>query len=422
VTTVETDVAAEVRAWLADNWDPQLTVREWWRRLAESGWAYPTWPVEWFGKAMNSDQAAIVRAEIKAAGALPPPHGIGQTMGAPVILQFGTEEQKQRWLPKIATGEEAWCQFFSEPDAGSDLASLNTRAVRDGDEWIVNGQKVWNSGTLTADRAVMPARTDPDVPKHRGISFFIIEVDQPGIDIRPIKQMNGEAHFNETFFTDARVRQEDMIGEVDNGWIVTLATLANERTAYAAGADYGGHQASPGEKGGDLDLTCAEVQRRFREESSSQASFPLGDARALADLAKQFGRLDDPVLRDRLMKLYSMAEATRLTTMRAKAAAVAGKTPGPESSLGYISGVHLARATRDLGLEILGPYGTLVGSDAPLDGAVAMMALSSLVHGIQGGSEQIQRNIVGERVLGLPKEPQVDRDVPFSVSRLGRSV
>ena len=134
------DVADQVRAWIAENWDPELTVREWWRRLAESGWAYPTWPTEWFGKDLDSDGAAAVRAELKATGALPPPHGIGQTMGAPVILEFGTDEQKQRFLPKIATGEETWCQFFSEPDAGSDLASLNTRAVRDGDEWIVNGQ------------------------------------------------------------------------------------------------------------------------------------------------------------------------------------------------------------------------------------------------------------------------------------------
>ena len=415
-----TDVRTEVRVWLEANWDPQLTVREWWRRLAESGWAYPAWPVEWFGKGLNSDDSGIVRAAIKEVGALPPPHGIGQTMGAPVILQYGTEEQKQRWLPKIATGEEAWCQFFSEPDAGSDLASLNTRAVRDGDEWVVNGQKVWNSGTLTADRAVMPMRTDPELPKHRGISFFIIDVDQPGIEIRPIKQLNGEAHFNETFFTDARVRQADMIGDVNNGWMVTLATLANERTAYAAGADYGGHQASPGEKGGDLDLTCAEVQRRFREEATSQASFPLGDARALAELAKEFGRLDEPVLRDRLMKLHCVAEATRLTAIRAKAAADAGKTPGPESSLGHISGVHLARATRDLGLDIIGAQGTLL-DDGPHRGAIAMMALGSLVHGIQGGSEQIQRNIVGERVLGLPKEPQVDRDLPFSIARLGKT-
>jgi len=415
------DVASEVRAWLALNWDEELTVREWWRRLAESGWAYPTWPRAWYGQDLTQDDASIVRAELKAAGALAPPHGIGQTMGAPVILQFGTEDQKRRFLPKIATGEEAWCQFFSEPDAGSDLASLATKAVRDGDEWIVNGQKVWNSGTLTADRGVMPLRTNPDVPKHRGISFFVIDVDQPGIEIRPIKQLNGEAHFNETFFNDARVRHADLIGEVDHGWMVTLATLANERTAYAAGADYGGGGAAPGEKGGMLDLTCAEARLRMRASAQSSEGFPLGDAKALAALAREFGSADDPIIRDRIARLYCQAETARLTAARAKAAADAGKSPGPESSLGYISGVHVARATRDLGLAIVGAGGMLVGDAAPRGGAIAMMALGSLVHGIQGGTEQIQRNIVGERVLGLPKDPQVDRDVPFNQMQRSRS-
>ncbi len=412
-------IVAEVRAWLAENWNDQLTVREWWRRLAESGWGYPTWPVEWYGRGLDADAAALVRAELKAAGALPPPHGIGQTMGAPVLLAFGTEDQKRRLLPKVATGEEAWCQFFSEPDAGSDLASLTTRAVRDGDEWVVNGQKIWNSGTLTSDRAVMPVRTNSDVPKHRGISFFIIEVDQPGIEVRPIKQLNGEAHFNEAFFNDARVSHDDLIGEVDNGWIVTLATLANERSAYAASADYGGG-ASPGEKNGMLDLTCAEARRRVRASAQSGEAFPLGDSRALIELAREYGKADDPHIRDRVATLHCRAEAARLTTLRAKAAAAAGQAPGPESSLGYISGVLLARQTRDLALDIVGAGGMLSGDDAPRDGAVTAMALTSLVHGIQGGSEQIQRNIVGERVLGLPKEPQVDRDIPFTDVRQSR--
>jgi alkylation response protein AidB-like acyl-CoA dehydrogenase len=415
------DVASEVRAWLDENWDDQLTVRRWWRLLAESGWGYPTWPERWYGRGLGEDDAAIVRTELKAAGALPPPHGIGQTMGAPVILQYGTEDQKRRFLPRIATGEEAWCQFFSEPDAGSDLASLTTRAVRDGDEWIVNGQKVWNSGTRTADRGILPLRTNPDVPKHRGISFFIIDVDQPGVEVRPIKQMNGEAHFNETFFNDARVRHEDLIGDIDHGWSVTMATLANERTAYAAGADYGGGGAAPGERSGMLDLTCAEASRRMRASAQASVGFPLGDARALAELAREFGRNGEPIIRDRIAQLHCWAEVARLTAMRAKAAAEAGKAPGPESSLGYLSGVHLARATRDLGLAIVGAGGMLVGDAAPRGGAVAMMALSSLVHGIQGGTEQIQRNIVGERVLGLPKEPQVDRDIPFNQLRKGRA-
>lgn len=323
-------------------------------------------------------------------------------------------------MPKLASGEEAWCQFFSEPDAGSDLASLTTRAERDGDEWIVNGQKVWNSGTLTSDRGVMPLRTNPDVPKHRGISFFIIDVKQPGIDVRPIKQMNGEAHFNETFFTDARARHADLIGELNNGWAVTLATLANERTAYAAGAEYGGGTALPGEQGGMLDLTCAEARRRVWVSALSSQSFPLGDANALIELAREHGKSDDPVIRDRITRVYCRAEVARINAVRAKAAAEAGKSPGPESSLGYINGVHLARETRDLALDIVGAGGMLAGDDAPRGGAVTSMALGSLVHGIQGGAEQIQRNIVGERVLGLPKEPSVDRDIPFKEVRQSR--
>ena len=411
-------VRADVKAWLDQNWDPEMTVRRWWEILAESGWAYPTWPEEWYGKGLDADRAQVVRDEIVAAGALGPPHGIGQTMGAPVLIQFGTEEQKQRFLPLVATGAEAWCQFFSEPDAGSDLAGLRTRAVRDGDEWIVNGQKIWNSGTVTSDRGVMPLRTDPDVPKHKGLSFVIIEVDQPGIEIRPIKQMNGEAHFNETFFTDARVSDADMIGGLNNGWAVTLATLANERASYAAGADFG-VSVQPGEKNGMLDLTCAEAMDRAQANEEGTVTFPLGDAMALIDLARESGCAGDPAIRQRIAKLHAAAETARISGLRAKAAADAGRAPGAESSIGYIAGVKLARATRDLGLAILGADGMLVGPDAARGGSVSMMALSSLVHGIQGGSEQIQRNIVGERVLGLPKEPQVDKDIPFSSIRRG---
>ncbi|HKA04430.1 MAG TPA: acyl-CoA dehydrogenase family protein [Acidimicrobiales bacterium] len=410
---IEADRArTEVRAWIADNWDPGLTLREWWRRLAESGWAYPTWPVEWFGKGLSPDVAVAVRAELAAAGAVAAPHGIGQTMGAPVLFQFGSDDQKERWLRPIATGEESWCQFFSEPNAGSDLASLQTKAVRDGDVWIVNGQKVWNSGTVTADRGILVARTDSDVPKHKGLSFFVIDVHQPGIEIRPIKQMNGQAEFNETFFTDANVPHANLIGGLNNGWAVAMATLASERSSYAAGAEYavGAH---PGARNGQLDLTVTEVKEWMATQHRGQTAFPLGSAPALIDLAKEYGRVDDQTIRQRITKLYCLAEAARLTAARAKAAADAGRPPGPESSLGYVAGVLLARMTRDLGLDIVGASGMLVDHDGARDGAVAAMALSSLIHGIQGGTEQIQRNILGERVLGLPKEPQVDRDIPF---------
>jgi len=408
----------DVKAWVADNWAPDLTLRAWWTRLADSGWAYPTWPEGSYGKGLSADAAVVVRQELAAAGTIPAPHGIGQTMGAPVIFQFGSDDQRERWLRPIATGEESWCQFFSEPNAGSDLASLQTRAVRDGDEWIVNGQKVWNSGTMTAERALLVARTDSEVPKHKGLSFFVIDVEQPGIEIRPIKQLNGHAEFNETFFTDARVPHANLIGGLNNGWAVAMATLASERSSYAAGVDYA-VGALPGERNGQLDLTVTEVKEWLATQRRAQTAFPLGSAPALIDLAKEFGRLDDPTIRERIVRLYCLAEAARLTAARAKAAADAGRAPGPESSLGYVAGVKLARMTRDLGLDIIGANGMLIDADGARDGAVAMMALSSLVHGIQGGTEQIQRNILGERVLGLPKEPQVDRDIPFRELMVG---
>src|SRR5918996_582659 len=340
---------------------------------------------------------------IRAAGGLPPPHGIGQTMGAPVILQFGTEEQKQRWLRPLATGEESWVQFFSEPNAGSDLASLQTRAERDGDEWVVNGQKVWNSGTQTAERALLVARTDSNFPKHKGLSFFVIDVEQPGIEVRPIRQLNGHAEFNETFLTDARVPDANIIGGLDNGWAVTMATLANERSSYAAGAEYGMGPA-PGRRHGMLDRTVREAIEQTVSRRR-QTGFPLGSPPAMIALAREFGRTGDPIIRQRIARLHCLTETAKWTAARAKAAAAAGRSPGPESSLGYVAGVLIARMSR--------AHGMLADGDAPRGGDVAMMALSSLVHGIQGGTEQVQRNILGERVLGLPKEPQVDRDVPF---------
>ncbi|MGE0877678.1 MAG: acyl-CoA dehydrogenase family protein [Acidimicrobiia bacterium] len=416
-TTAES-VRAEVKAWVAENWNLELTLREWWTRLAQSGWGFPMWPVEWFGKGFDADLAAVVHEELVEAGVIGPPHGIGQMMGAPLIIQYGTEEQKQRWVPKLASGEEAWCQFFSEPNAGSDLASVQTRAVRDGDEWVVNGQKIWNSGTLHSDRGLLVARTDIDVPKHRGLSYFIIDVDQPALDIRPIKQMNGEAEFNETFFTDARVPHENMVGAEGNGWAVAMATLGNERSSFAAGAGFS-LGVPAGEKAGQLDRKLSDVITDARKNRRAHGAFPLGDPSAYIGLAREFERTDDPTIRQRLAKLYCMAETARMTGLRAKAAAAAGKSPGPESSLGYVAGVLLARASRDLGLDLIGAHGMLVGDDAPHGGAVAQMALSSVVHGIQGGAEQIQRNILGERVLALPKEPQVDRDVPFKDLRVG---
>ena len=311
------------------------------------------------------------------------------------------------------TGEEWWCQFFSEPDAGSDLAGVTTRAERDGDEWVVNGQKVWSSDARIADRGLLVARTDADQPKHKGLSYFLIDVDQPGIELRPIRQMNDEAHFNESFFTDARVSDANLVGGVNNGWAVAMATLSNERTAYAGGGDHSALSAPPGRRSGQLDRKVGDIVAELAGRELSVDPFSAAPVAEMISLAREFGRAADPVIRQRIARLYCVAETARLTGLRAQAAAQAGRPPGPESSVGYIAGVTLARLSRDLGLEILGPHGMLKGDDAPHGGSVQMMALTSPCHGIMGGTEQIQHNIVGERVLGLPREPQVDRDVPF---------
>jgi alkylation response protein AidB-like acyl-CoA dehydrogenase len=247
------EVASEVRAWLASNWDPDLTLAEWWERLADSGWAVPTWPEEWLGRGLTRDLAAVVAKEIRDAGAIGPPAGLGLMLAGPTIVAHGSEEQKRRYLRPIVTGQEAWCQLFSEPGAGSDLASLQCRAVKDGDEWVVNGQKVWTSGAHVADLGMLLARTDVDVPKHRGISYFAIEMDQPGVDVRPLREMTGRALFNEVFLTDARVHDDALIGGLNNGWMGAMTTLANERASLGGGGGGAAGIGVPGKKGGMLE-------------------------------------------------------------------------------------------------------------------------------------------------------------------------
>src|SRR5499427_6962274 len=206
-------VHAEATRWLSRHWDPDLSVRDWWAVLAESGWGFPTWPQESFGRGLPPDQVAAVRSAFVEVGAIGPPASLGQMLGGPTLLTHGSRELQERFLPELAHGREFWCQFFSEPGAGSDLAGLQTRAVRDGDEWVVNGQKVWTSGAQYADRGMLVARTDPDVPKHQGLTYFIIDMDQPGVEVRPLHQMNGAHGFNEVFFTDARVGSGRVRGE-----------------------------------------------------------------------------------------------------------------------------------------------------------------------------------------------------------------
>ena len=272
-------------------------------------------------------------------------------------------------FPALATGEERWCQFFSEPDAGSDLAGVRTRAVSDGNGWLVSGQKVWNSGTLTADRGILLARTDPDLPKHRGLSFFVIDIDQPGIEVRPIRQMNGRSEFNETFFDQARVELDGLVGSEGDGWRAALTTLSNERHDFAGGWEYPLVIVAPGDKGGYLMRQVGEVMENARRDELDEANTPpIHTAEHLVELAWEWGRNRDPIVRQRLAHVYAMAGALRWTAERAEEAEAAGRKPGAESSIGYVGGVRLLRLIRDLAVEIAGPAGLLTGPDAPSGG------------------------------------------------------
>jgi alkylation response protein AidB-like acyl-CoA dehydrogenase len=389
--------------WIAGHWDPALTVRAWWALLAESGWGFPAWPEQWFGRGLSADAAAGVRSAFAASGALPPPTGLGQLLGGPMLLVHGSDEQKARFLPGLARGEESWCQFFSEPGAGSDLAGAQTRAVHEGDGWTVDGQKVWTSGAQWADRGMLLARTDRDVPKHHGLSFFIIDVGQPGVEVRPLHQMNGEHGFNEVFFTGAHVGDDRLVGEAGGGWSVAVTVLMYERFMASLPS------ALPGAKAGRLDQPAGEAARRAAQARTAGRT---GVAELILDVAAQAGKAGDPVTRQRLAQLWAR-ETVNGYLARQGQSAREGRRPGAQGSLTKLARSELVREGRDTGMSVLGAAGMLASPDTPGGGQVQHRALSSPGASIAGGTDEIQRGIVGERVLGLPKEPRTDRDVPF---------
>jgi alkylation response protein AidB-like acyl-CoA dehydrogenase len=417
-------VRSEVEVFLDEQWSLEITVGDWWDRLAESGWGFPTWPTEWFGRGGDNDLLTLVSAVFQERGVLGAPGGLGQTMGGPVVMQHGSEEQCRRFLPALAAGREGWCQFFSEPGSGSDLAGAQTRAVRDGDEWIVNGQKVWTSGALSTERGMLLARTDSDQPKHKGLSYFIIEVDQPGIEIRPLKQMTGQSHFNEVFFTDARVADADLIGRAGDGWAAATTTLAYERGNRAGTVGVAGG-AGGARRGGLRERTVGEVieeARAVRERTSAAA-----DARnpgivgrtSPVSLVGEFHRADDPIVRQRVAQYWSLIRLNEMTRERGRAEAASGRSPGPGSSTTKLARSVATRLNRDLGPEIIGAHAMLVGEDAAVGGAVAASTVQAPSTSIAGGTDEVQRNIIGERVLGLPREPDVSKNVPFRELKVG---
>ena len=412
MAAADTDVRTEVRAWLADNWDPDLTVGEWWERLGDSGWAVPMWPTDWHGRGLQRDDAFAVRSEITAAGALGPPGGLGVLLAGPTIYTQGSEEQKRRYLRPIVTGQEAWCQLFSEPEAGSDLAGLRCRAIKDGDEWVVDGQKTWTSGGQVADLGMLMARTDPTVPKHRGISYFAIDMHQPGIEVRPLREMTGRSLFNEVFLSEARVADDALIGGVGNGWAVGNTTLMFERAGLGAGGGgAAGAAALPGTVMGHLDKRAGDFVGGPDRTGSDTSS--VTDPKALIALTQKLGQSADPVLRQELMRLYTMAELARFSNLRLKAAVAAGRDIGGLPNISKLAMSNMMRLVRDLGPRILGPGGQILGPDAPLGGRLAEATLFAPAVSIYGGSDQVQRNIIGERVLGLPSEPRTDKTLPF---------
>jgi alkylation response protein AidB-like acyl-CoA dehydrogenase len=401
-------VREDVRAWLAETWDPERPLLEWRELLADSGWGCPTWPAGWFGRGLDADAATVVREEFDRVGAVGAAVGSGMGLAAPTILSHGNDDVKGRLLRPIITGEHKWCQLFSEPTNGSDLAGLITRADRDGDEWIVNGQKVWTTGARHAAYGMLLARTNWDVPKHRGITWFAFPMQQPGVEVRPLRQMNGYASFNEVFLTDARVPDADVVGEVHNGWAAAMTTLAHERGLAAA---IGQANVAPAAEG----RTASEARAEAAEYAKTYVWYPqrAGRADLVPVQAEATGRAADPVIRQDVAALIALERAARWNVDRSRAARAQGRPPGPEGSLAKLCGSHIARASASAHARIAGADAMLTGPGSPVDGIVAEVLVSVPGASIAGGTDEIQHDIIGERVLGLPKEPSVDRDVPF---------
>jgi alkylation response protein AidB-like acyl-CoA dehydrogenase len=418
-TVTDESVRDELRSWLADAWDPDLTVGEWWERLADSGWAVPTWPAAWLGRDLPREFASLVASELRAAGAIGPPAGLGMLLAGPTILAHGTDEQKERYLRPIVTGQEGWCQLFSEPGAGSDLASLQARAERDGDEWVINGQKVWTSGAGIADLGMLLARSNPEAPKHQGISYFLFPMDQPGVEVRPLREMTGRALFSEVFFDDARVADAAVLGGVDQGWAVANTTLAAERAGLGSGGSGAGGAAFPGRKGGMLEQRAGDLAERVGRGGAVQPSAFGRAFDVLLELAEKLGRRDDALIRQRLVELYTLNELGRMTGLRVKAARASGRGPGPEANTAKLLMSRTARLVRDLGPEVLGPEGVIMGPETTGGGIVQEMTLFAPAPSIYGGTDEIQKNIIGERILGLPKEPGPDKLTPFRDLKVG---
>ena len=392
-TPEEAAFRAEARAWLESNADSRTgdeassmtrasseghveRCQAWQRTLYDGGWAGITWPKEYGGRGGTANEARIFNEEQAGFDVTTGAFAVAIGMVGPTLIAHGTPEQQQQFLDPMLRGDELWCQLFSEPGAGSDLAGLSTRAEFDGVEFVVNGQKVWNSGAQHSQWGILLARTDPAVPKHQGITYFVVDMATPGIEVRPLRQITGHAHFNETFLTDVRIPVEGVVGDVNGGWGVTLTTLLNERALIAGGA-------------------------------AGQWDQVLG-------MAGAFGRRDDAQTRQDLARQYTRQQLLAYLGYRVQTAVSQGRMPGPEASVMKLAYSLHAHEMGNLLMALEGPAATLAGDDAVRNSFAQDMFLGQWSWRIGGGTDQVQRNIIGERSLGLPREPRLDKTVPFN--------
>ncbi|MEY2642406.1 MAG: acyl-CoA dehydrogenase family protein [Ilumatobacteraceae bacterium] len=390
-----------VREWLRENWDQNSSLLEWRERLVDSGWAVPSWPTEWFGLGLPAWADSVVAEEIKRIGAVGTPVGSGMSLAAPTLIEHASHELKRELLRATLTGATTWCQLFSEPGAGSDLAGLSASAVLDGDEWVVNGQKVWNTSAHHADYGMLLVRTNTTVPKHEGITYMVLPMHQQGVEVRPIRQMNRHSSFNEVFMTDARVPARFVVGTVNDGWRVARATLAHERSFATLRRPR--FDSPDGRRGLALDEAELEAEKHFR----TYVWYPqrAGRADLVIERAREMGRDRDPVVRDRIADLISFVKVNEWTAQRARAARALGRPPGPEGSLGKLAASEVARRCHRLHAIIAGAHGMLVDGPREHDATIAEVLVSTPAQSIAGGTDEIQRSIIGEKILGLPREP-----------------
>ncbi len=404
----EDQVRADVRSYLEKNWDPNLGLVEWRTMLAESGWGAPHWPKDWHGRGLPTGMSPIVDEEFTRIGAVAVAKMGIRVLAAATILAHGSDMHKRKFLKGILTGEETWCQLFSEPGSGSDLAGAATRAdLKDG-KWVVNGQKVWTTSAHHAHFGLLLARTDWDAVKHKGLSYFILDMKQPGIEVHQLKQMNGHASFNQVFLTDAVIQPEFQVGELGEGWKIATTTLMHERRGADSARRY--------------DTASDRPERIYAEERAEIATvmapytwYPQRTGRSdlLIEHAKARCRFDDPAVRQEIAKALTIAKSAEWTARRARAAQQLGRPQGPEGSTGKLAASIVARAAAKAHTAIAGPEALLTGEDGHMDGVIAEILVSTPAISIAGGTDEIQRNIISERILQMPKESRTDTDRPF---------